>query len=118
LTAACSESTTGDHPELDIRLPQLVHQPHAVEIHVGIQNDRKAEPRARAMLALNDEARILAEPRHKMGGVLPPDGQHRVELLDLLAADRGRQARGAHVVARHDEPVGFEKRDRRGSALD
>ncbi len=47
--------------------------------------------------------------RHKMRGVLAADGQHAVELLDLLEADGAGELERADVVARHDESIRLEK---------
>ena len=55
------EAAAGDHPELDVGASKRVHHARAIEIHRRVQDDREAEPRARAILALDDEARVVFE---------------------------------------------------------
>src|SRR5687767_5135867 len=65
------EAAAGNHPELDTGLSKRVHDARAVDVVRRVENEREAEPRARAVFTLNDEPRIILEQRHERGRVSP-----------------------------------------------
>ena len=81
--------------------------------------DRCGSAGFRMIVKLNQELRPCsrwrmkrsspANSRPKQRGVGPPRVEHRVELLQLLDADRAAHLERPHVVARHDEPVRLEE---------
>ena len=104
------KAAAGDHPELDARLAQRVHQPRPVDAQLGLQNHREAEPRTATVLTLDDKPLVAFEQRLKVRGVRPADSQHPTEFLQLLQTHRSGELERAHVIARHDESIGLEER--------
>src|SRR5688500_3683628 len=104
------ETSTGNHSERDIGFSQSVHQVRTVDVRVRIQNDRKAEPRARAVLVLDDETFVVFEQGYEMRGVLPANGKHGVELFDLFEAYSPRQLERPNVVAGNNKSICLKKR--------
>src|SRR4051812_37314082 len=49
------EASAGDHANANLRGSERVHDPIAIEAAFGIEDERKAEPRAAAVFTLNDE---------------------------------------------------------------
>ena len=99
-----------NHPKFDARAAQRLHDAGAIEIELGIQNEREAEPGAAAGLPLNDKPAVALEEIDKSSGVRTPDSQHRIELFQLFEAYRAGDFEWPHVVAGDDEAIGLEKR--------
>src|SRR5688572_1110037 len=104
------ETSAGNHSKLNTGFSEHVHHARAIDVHRRIRNNRKAEPRARAVLALDDETFVIFEQRHEIRRVVPANGQHAVELLDLLEADSPRELEWPNVIAGNDKSICLEKR--------
>src|SRR6187455_2739808 len=97
------KAAAGDHAEFDAAVSHRVHHAGPIECRLRVQDDREAEPRALAVLALNDEAVVAAEQLDEMLGVPPSEPKHVVEFLELLDADGAGELERPHVVPRHDK---------------
>src|SRR4026209_713290 len=64
------KTTAGDHTEFDTAGSHRLHHTTAVEAGCRTQNNREAEPRAGAVLALNNDSWVVFEQRNKMRGVM------------------------------------------------